>query len=63
MTTSIESLDARTLKRVLWALMFGNVVIGTGVMVVPGTLNDLAADLNVSISLAGQIISAAGIFM
>ncbi|MEY2993103.1 MAG: hypothetical protein RL357_38 [Pseudomonadota bacterium] len=63
MNLSPDSLDARTLKRVLWALMFGNVVIGTGVMVVPGTLNDLATDLNVSISLAGQIISAAGVFM
>ncbi len=63
MTANAPTLDASTLKRVLWALMFGNIVIGTGVMVVPGTLNDIASDLNVSISLAGQIISSAGIFM
>ena len=56
-------LDERTLKRVLWALMFGNVVIGTGVMVVPGTLNDIAASLGVSVGVAGQIISSAGLFM
>jgi predicted MFS family arabinose efflux permease len=57
------SLDASTLKRVLWALMCGNVVIGTGVMVVPGTLNDIASSLSVSVGVAGQIISSAGVFM
>jgi DHA1 family inner membrane transport protein len=25
-----------------WALLLGNFVIGTGVMVVPGTLNDIS---------------------
>ncbi|MBU0589443.1 MAG: MFS transporter [Gammaproteobacteria bacterium] len=56
-------LDRRTLMRVLLALMFGNVVIGTGVMIVPGTLNDIARSMQVSVGLAGQLISAAGLFM
>jgi predicted MFS family arabinose efflux permease len=40
-----------------WALMFGNFVIGCGVMSVAGTLNDLAKSLHVSVSLAGQLIA------
>ena len=46
-----------------WALMFGNFVIGCGVMVVPGTLNDLARSLHVSVSLAGQLIAIAAATM
>ncbi|MDP2442184.1 MAG: MFS transporter [Hydrogenophaga sp.] len=51
------------LPRSLWALMMGNFVIGTGVMLVPGTLNDISASLNVSIPQAGQLITAAAILM
>ncbi|MBL0920338.1 MAG: MFS transporter [Hydrogenophaga sp.] len=51
------------LPRALWALMVGNFVIGTGVMAVPGTLNDIAQSLNVSIPQAGQLITAAAILM
>ena len=47
----------RRLARVRWALMFGNFVIGCGLMVVPGTLNDIARSLQVSVSLAGQLIA------
>jgi predicted MFS family arabinose efflux permease len=55
--------DERTgLPPVLWPLLFGNFVIGTGVMVVPGTLNELSASLQVSVASAGQLISA-GAFM
>ncbi len=50
------------LPPVLWPLLFGNFVIGTGVMVVPGTLNELSASLNVSAASAGQLISS-GAFM
>ena len=46
-----------------WALMFGNFVIGCGVMVVPGTLNDMARSLQVSVSLAGQLIAIAAATM
>ncbi|MCV0438150.1 MAG: MFS transporter [Hydrogenophaga sp.] len=52
-----------TLPRALWALMVGNFVIGTGVMVVPGTLNDISVSLGVSIPQAGQLITAAAILM
>ncbi len=48
---------------VLWALMVGNFVIGTGVMVVPGTLTDISQSLGVSIPKAGQLITAAAILM
>jgi predicted MFS family arabinose efflux permease len=40
-----------------WALMFGNFVIGCGVMAAPGTLNDIAKSLGVTVSLAGQLIA------
>ena len=43
--------------------MFGNFVIGCGVMVVPGTLNDIARSLQVSVALAGQLIAIAAATM
>jgi predicted MFS family arabinose efflux permease len=43
--------------------MFGNLAIGTGVMIVAGVLNELAADLSVPPPLAGQLISVAAIVM
>ena len=49
--------------RLRWALMFGNFVIGVGVMAVAGTLNDLSHSLNVSIALAGQLIAIAAATM
>lgn len=42
-----------------WALLFGNFAIGCGVMVVPGSLNDLARGLAVPVALAGQLVTAA----
>lgn len=62
MTPTISPTD-KALPRSLWVLMMGNFVIGTGVMVVPGTLNDISASLNVSIPQAGQLITAAAILM
>lgn len=56
-------MSTTALPRALWALMVGNFVIGTGVMVVPGTLNDIAQSLGVSIPQAGQLITAAAILM
>lgn len=43
------------------SLLLGNFVIGTGVMVVMGNLNELAASLRVSVAAAGQLITAAAI--
>ena len=48
---------------VLWPLLFGNFVIGTGVMAVPGTLDQISRDLAVSVSTAGQLISAGALLM
>ncbi|MBC7435714.1 MAG: MFS transporter [Bdellovibrionales bacterium] len=50
-------------RGVLRALLFGNFVIGTGVMVVPGTLNDLGTSLNVPVATAGQLITVAAVVM
>jgi predicted MFS family arabinose efflux permease len=47
----------------LWALLAGNFVIGTGVMVVPGTLNELSTSLSVTAATAGQLITAAAVVM
>ena len=49
------------LPRVLWPLMFGNIVIGTGVMMVTGILNEISSALNVSIATAGQLISTSAL--
>ncbi|MDB5913141.1 MAG: transporter [Ramlibacter sp.] len=48
---------------VLWPLLFGNFVIGTGVMAVPGTLNEISDSLAVSPATAGQLISAGAVLM
>lgn len=55
--------SAKKMPTGLWALVFGNLVIGTGVMVVFGSLNNLAGSLNVSIAQAGQLITAGAIVM
>lgn len=47
----------------LWALLAGNFVIGSGVMVVAGTLNQLSDSLQVSVATAGQLITAAALVM
>ena len=51
------------LPPVLWPLLFGNFVIGTGVMVVPGTLNEISSSLAVSVSAGGQLITASAVVM
>ncbi|MDM0080141.1 MULTISPECIES: MFS transporter [Variovorax] len=51
------------LPATLWALLAGNFVIGTGVMVVPGTLNELSQSLQVGAATAGQLITAGAIVM
>jgi predicted MFS family arabinose efflux permease len=51
------------LAGVRWALLFGNFVIGAGVMAVAGVLNDLAASLRISVALAGQLIAIGALVM
>jgi len=43
--------------------MFGNLAIGTGVMIVAGVLSELATDLSISPPVAGQLISVAALVM
>jgi predicted MFS family arabinose efflux permease len=50
-----------TESALLWALLIGNFVIGTGVMLVPGTLSDIAGSLQVSVASAGQLITVGAI--
>ena len=45
----------------LWALLFGNFVIGTGVLLPAGLLNILAADLRVPPATAGLLLFAGGL--
>ncbi len=55
--------SAKRLPAVLWPLMFGNVVIGMGVMVVAGLINDIRSALSVPISTAGLLISASALLV
>ncbi|MEX8494049.1 MFS transporter [Sphaerotilus sp.] len=57
---SVDGLALVTSRR---ALLFGNFTIGCGVMVVPGSLNDLVRSLEISVALGGQLISAGAIGM
>jgi len=57
------TLPAPRLASVRWAFLFGNFVIGCGVMVVVGTLNDLSQSLAVSVAVAGQLVAVAAIMM
>ena len=45
----------------LWSLLFGNFVIGTGVLLPAGLLNVLAADLQVPAATAGLLLFAGGL--
>ncbi len=45
----------------LWSLLFGNFVIGTGVLLPAGLLNVLGADLNVPPATAGLLLFAGGL--
>lgn len=49
--------------QVRWSLLFGNFVIGCGVMVVVGTLSDIARALSVSVAVAGQLVAVAAVVM
>lgn len=45
------------------AAFFGNLVVGCGVLVVPGMLDLLARDLSVSVPIAGGLLSLAALVM
>ena len=48
-------------QKTLWALLFGNLVIGTGVLLPAGMLNTLTADLNAGAASAGLMMTVGGI--
>jgi len=56
-------LSARRLAQVRWSLLFGNFVIGCGVMAPVGTLPDIARSLEVSVAAAGQLVAVAAVVM
>lgn len=58
-----RSTTRQQLQWARWALLFGNFVIGCGVMVVGGTLNDLIADLRISVTQGGHLIAVAAVMM
>jgi len=45
----------------LWSLLVGNFVIGTGILLPAGMLSQIAADLGVSVPVAGWLMLAGGI--
>ena len=53
----------RASPAVLWCFLFGNFVIGFGVLMVPGGLNDISHDLQVSVAQAGSLITAGAVLM
>jgi MFS transporter, DHA1 family, inner membrane transport protein len=55
-----EATETRT-SQALWALVFGNFVIGTGVLLPAGLLNPLSAELHVDIATTGLLMLAGGV--
>lgn len=58
-----RSLSPQGFNAARWALLAGNFVIGCGVMVVGGTLNDLTHDLAISVTEGGHLIAIAAVMM
>ena len=53
----------RASSAVVWCFLFGNFVIGFGVLMVPGGLNDISHGLQVTVSQAGMLITAGSVLM
>ena len=62
-TAAVVACGARRLGQIRWSLLFGNFVIGCGVMAPVGTLPDVARSLDVSVAVAGQLIAVAAVMM
>lgn len=58
-----RSLPRQDMIAARWALLAGNFVIGCGVMVVGGTLNDLTTSLGISVTQGGHLIAIAAVMM
>ena len=55
------AITEQTSQRALWALLFGNLVIGTGVLLPAGLLTALMADLAVPAGQAGLLVTVGGL--
>jgi predicted MFS family arabinose efflux permease len=51
----------QTSQRALWVLLFGNLVIGTGVLLPAGILTELMSDLDVTAGRAGLMMTVGGL--
>ncbi len=58
-----RTLGRQDMQAARWALLAGNFMIGCGVMVVGGTLNDLTHALNISVAQGGHLIAIAAVMM
>lgn len=58
-----RTLPRQDMNAARWALLAGNFVIGCGVMVVGGALNDLTRSLNISVTQGGHLIAIAAVMM
>jgi MFS transporter, DHA1 family, inner membrane transport protein len=54
-------LSAGRERALLWALLLGNFVTGTGILLPAGMLSELASGLNVSLPAAGGLLLASGV--
>ena len=48
-------------RALLWALLLGNFVTGTGILLPAGMLSELAGGLNISLPAAGSLLLASGV--
>ncbi len=58
-----RALPKQSMDAARWALLAGNFVIGCGVMVVGGTLNDLTHSLQITVAQGGSLIAIAAVVM
>ena len=59
----MSGVPASPFARARWSLLYGNFSIGCGVMVVPGSLNDLVHSLEISVALGGQLVALSAAVM
>ena len=60
-TATVATPATRGVDFALWSLLFGNFIIGTGVLLPAGMLSQLASDLGVSVPAAAWLMLAGGI--
>jgi MFS transporter, DHA1 family, inner membrane transport protein len=57
----LDSAAPRSVPVVLWLLLFGNMVIGTGVLLPAGLLNAIAQDFQVDVTTVGLLLLVGGV--